>query len=78
MFYSIDRFEENLAVLISDEDGSSVTVSRELVPAEAEEGSVLFLSEGRYICDLEETSNRRKRLFTLTKKLSEKRGVHGN
>ena len=72
MFYSIDRFEGNFAVLISDEDGSSVTISRELIPIEAKEGGLLSLLDGKYIYDPEETSRRRKRLFMLTKKLSEK------
>jgi hypothetical protein len=72
MFYSIDRFEENFAVLISDEDGSSITVPREHIPIEAEEGGLLSFTEGQYTYDPEETSRRRKRLFMLTKKLSEK------
>lgn len=72
MFYSIDRFEESFAVLISDEDGSSVIVPRKNIPIEADEGSILFFTEGQYTYDPEETSRRRKKLFMLTKKLSEK------
>ena len=46
MFYAIDRFEEELAVLVDDEENTS-TVERALLPEEAVQGDVLTLEEGR-------------------------------
>lgn len=73
MFYSIDRFEENFAVLISDEDGMSLCVDRESIPEDAKEGTVLKFENGEYIFDPDETSRRRKALFLRTKMLSRKK-----
>lgn len=73
MFYSIDRFEENFAVLISDEDGLSLCVDREIIPEDAKEGAVLKFENGEYIFDSDETSRRRKALFLRTKMLSKKK-----
>ncbi len=75
MFYSIDRFEENFAVLISDEDGSGLCVDREIIPEGAKEGAVLKFENGEYIFDPDETARRRKALFMRTKMLSKKRKV---
>lgn len=57
MFYAIDRFEEELAVLVDDEENTS-TVERALLPEDAVQGDVLTLEEGRYRRDGEETARR--------------------
>lgn len=72
MFYSIDRFEENFALLISDEDGSQVIVDRNCIPCEAGEGSVLIFSGGQYTYAPEETEKRRREFFLRIKNLSKK------
>lgn len=72
MFYSIDRLEESLAVLISNEDGSIVYVSREELPCSAKEGNILTFKDGKYIFDPEETARRRKSLFLRTRRLGKK------
>lgn len=72
MFYSIDRFEGDFAVLISDEDSSQVITERNNIPQEAEEGSILLLQNGQYIYDADETERRRRAFFLRTKKLNKK------
>lgn len=72
MYYSIDRFEENFAVLIADEDGSRSIVERKMIPAEAEEGSLLLMQNGTYIYDADETARRRKEFFLRTRNLTKK------
>ncbi|MDD6269408.1 MAG: DUF3006 domain-containing protein [Oscillospiraceae bacterium] len=72
MFYSIDRFEGNYAVLISDEDGSQIIADRSCIPCEAGEGSVLVLSGGQYAYDREETEKRRRDFFLRIKNLRKK------
>jgi len=73
MFYSIDRFEENFAVLISYKDGSGLCVDRGSIPEDAKEGAVLKFENGEYIFDPDETARRRKALFMRTKMLIKKR-----
>lgn len=70
MFYAIDRFEEELAVLVDDEENTS-TVERALLPEDAVQGDVLTLEEGRYRRDGEETARRRERIRRLEQLLRE-------
>lgn len=72
MYYSIDRFEGTYAVLIADEDGSQSIVERKMIPAEAEEGSLLLMQDGTYIYDADETARRRKEFFRRTRNLTKK------
>ena len=71
MFYAIDRFEEELAVLVDDEENTS-TVERALLPKDAVQGDVLTLEEGRYRRDGEETARRREEILRLQEKLRRK------
>lgn len=48
MYYTIDRFEGNIAVLQS-EGKQMQTVERALLPADAKEGDVLKEENGRYL-----------------------------
>lgn len=67
-YFSVDRFEEDYAVLV-DENGNSLPVERSLLPFEAKEGSVLKLDDGEYFLDRKEESARRKRIVSLQNKL---------
>lgn len=53
----IDRFEGEHAVL--EIDDNMVTIDRALIPKEAEEGDVLYISENGYIIDSAATEARR-------------------
>ena len=50
MKYSIDRFEENFAVL-QNEKGESIITEKKLLPSEAKEGSMLIFDGKNYITD---------------------------
>ncbi len=72
MFYSIDRFEGEWAVLTADDDCSQVAVPREYLSPDAEEGSILRYENGQYIYDAEETAARRRAVFERLKRMSNK------
>ena len=72
MTYSIDRIEENIAVLQDDEE-HIVQVDVSLIPADAVAGDVLQPANGRYIHDRNETKNRRDRIVNLEQRLRQKR-----
>ncbi len=70
MYYSIDRFEGEWAVLIDDESGEAVQILRIELPAEAEEGGICRLENGMYFYDAEETARRRLAFFERTRRLA--------
>lgn len=72
MFYSIDRFEGEWAVLISDKDGSSLNILRSCISPDAGEGAIVKEENGMYVYDAEETAARRKAFFERTRRLSKK------
>ena len=67
-FFSVDRFEEDYAVLI-DENGSPLNVKKNVLPAEVREGSVLTVADGKYMLAPDEEKKRRKRIVSLQNKL---------
>lgn len=72
MFYSIDRFEGDIAVLIADADSSQVTVPRSSLSPDADEGGIVIYENGQYIYDAEETAARRRAFFERTRRLSKR------
>lgn len=66
--YSLDRFEEDYAVLIDDE-GKRKDLKRSCLPASAKEGSVIIYEAGMYRIDSEESLRRRKNNVELKNKL---------
>ncbi len=65
-FFAIDRFEENFAVL-EDEDESHINVLRSKLPIGVNEGDVMFLLDGHYFFDKEETERRRNYIIEKLK-----------
>ena len=59
----IDRFEDNYAV-VELEDKRTINMPKELLPADAKEGSVISI-----MIDQKETDNRRKRIEGLMNQL---------
>ena len=57
--YSVDRFEESFAVC-EDENGKSVNIEKEKLPADAKEGDIISIDNGEVIFLAEETEERRK------------------
>lgn len=72
MWYALDRFEEEWAVLVDDEE-NSVTVERERLPTAARPGDLFRLEDGCYRWDEEETRARRQKITALEQKLRRKR-----
>ncbi len=66
--FSIDRFEEDLAVLIA-QDGGYFPVSAHKLPPDAHEGSLVALQDGRWTVLQEETEELRQSLFDLQESL---------
>ena len=62
--YSLERFEEELAVLC-DDDGHTVAVDKSLLPANARAGDVFSYLDGGYRYEEEETAARRARIKRL-------------
>lgn len=69
MKYSIDRIEDNVAVLenILDKEKREVDIS--LLPKGSREGSILLFRNDKYELDLDEEEIRRKRIMEKFKRL---------
>ena len=70
MIFTIDRIVEDVVVL-EDENGDTVTVSVETLPA-VRAGDVLRLENGVYTVLDNETEKRRNAAFALEQKLRQK------
>ena len=64
MYYSLDRFEEELAVL-EDDDEHTLTIPRILLPEGARPGDVLIRDGDRYSPAPDETARRREQIRRL-------------
>ncbi|MBQ3259348.1 MAG: DUF3006 domain-containing protein [Clostridia bacterium] len=71
MYLSLERFEEELAVLC-DDSGKTVVVDRAVVPVQAEAGDILYLENGIYRLDEDETAKRRNRIWQMEQLLRNK------
>ncbi len=71
--YSVDRFEDDVAVLV-DEEGHSVCVAVSQLPAAVQCGDVLVWQKDAYHYDRDETETRRSYVQSLQEKLRRKNG----
>ncbi len=71
MLYSIDRFENDIAVLI-DEEKVSHNVLRTQLPAEAKAGDMCRFEDGQYCLDDDAARARREQILRLQNKLRRK------
>ncbi len=74
-FFSVDRFEEDFAVLEDDGQKHS-NVLRSKLPVGVGEGDILFLLDGQYFFDKEETERRRNYILEKFKIIESK--TNGN
>ena len=65
MTFSLDRFEEDVAVLI-DRDGGCFSVLAHKLPSDAREGDLVALQNGVWTLLREETDKLRRELFDLS------------
>jgi len=70
MFGTIDRFEEEFAVVEFD-DRKVVNILKDKLPKEAKEGDVLKFDHEMITIDYKETEKRRREIEELTKDLFE-------
>ncbi len=69
MYYSVDRIEENIAVL-EDDDGKRKSVELHLLPEDTKECDVLFQDEnGVFVKDDEEKERRQKLILEMLENL---------
>jgi hypothetical protein len=66
--FSIDRFEEDLAVLIA-QDGGYFPVSAHKLPTGVREGDLVALRDGKWTVLQAETEKQRQSLFDLQESL---------
>ncbi len=71
MYLSLERFEEELAVLC-DDNGKTVVVDRAVLPVEVTVGDIVFVKNERYCLDREETAKRRSRIWQMEQLLRNK------
>ncbi len=70
-FFSVDRFEEDFAVL-EDDGQNHLNVLRSRLPVGVCEGDILFLLDGQYFFDKEETERRRNYILEKLKIIESK------
>ena len=72
MWYAVDRFEGEWAVL-QDDEGQSHPVERSRLPQDIRQGDVLRQTDKGFVPDPEETARRRERVRRLEERLRQKR-----
>ncbi len=72
VYYSLERFEDQLAVL-RDDNGKPAIVDRSLLPPEARAGDLFRFYDGQYRYDADETNIRRERIYRLEQLLRSKK-----
>ena len=70
MIFTVDRIEEDVVVL-ETEDEKTVTVAKGQLPA-VKAGDVLHFAAGVYTVNTEETERRRAEIFALEQRLLQK------
>lgn len=68
MFYTIDRFEGDYAVL-EDDDENRVNVKKALLPEMAKESDILDFDGEAYTVNAEETEKRRQSVIEMLRKM---------
>lgn len=53
--YTIDRFEENMAVIEDRKTGKMKNISKAKLPIQSKEGDIIKCINGKYFLDIEET-----------------------
>lgn len=71
LYYSLVRFEQELAVL-EDDDETIHNLPRALLPADARPGEVFLRQGDAFLPAPEETARRRKEILRLQEKLRRK------
>lgn len=70
--YIVDRIEDGVAVLYSD-DGSKKEIRLADFPKPLSQGDMVFISDGKYCKNTKEAEERKNKLIALRKELSSDR-----
>ncbi len=68
VYYTIDRFEEDIAVCENQSTGKIENIARSLIESSACEGDVIYWKEGRYVRSLSENQKAREDIMALLKR----------
>ena len=69
--YTIDRFEENIAVLEDRKTGKNKNISKDRIPEKCKEGDIVKCINGKYFLDKKETEKVEKEMQEKYKDLWE-------
>ena len=69
--YTIDRFEENMAVIEDRKTGKMKNISKEKLPIQSKEGDIIKCINGKYFLDIKETEKIEKDMQEKYKNLWE-------
>lgn len=69
--YTIDRFEENMAVLENRKTGKTKDIEKEKIPENTKEGDIIKCINGKYFLDKKETEKVEKEIQEKYKDLWE-------
>ncbi len=71
IYYSLERFEKDIAVLQDDAE-QQITVDRSRLPSEAATGDIFVLENGIYRYECDETQKRKTRILSLEQQLRDR------
>jgi len=71
MWYSIDRFEDSLVILIGEDENQKIE-NRSKLPPEVNPGDMLRFEDGYYLLDAAKTLQRREEIQALQDLFREK------
>ena len=70
--YSIDRFEENIAVCEELKSGKIININKKDLPNNCKEGDIIIFENGKYWIDEEETKSQKDEISSMLNSLFKK------
>lgn len=67
--FTIDRFEENIAVCENRKTGKMVDIPKDLITALAKEGDIIKFEDGSFVLDKQNTDKEKAEIEEMLKKL---------
>ncbi len=72
MKFTLDRFEENYAILENRQNGEMIEIPKEMIQSDAKEGDILELIDGKYVVSIYETNQQKEHIKFLMERLRKK------
>lgn len=67
--FSVDRFENEVAVCENKETGEILNIPISALPRNVQKGSIIIFHNGKYVLDIESTKNEHNEIKTLVNDL---------